>query len=64
MANKNILQDRGPIGNMGRVFGNHIKAVKEEVFQDIYIRNYQNRIRKNHDLKYYLKLIMINQMCI
>lgn len=57
IANKNIQEDRGPIGNMGRVFGNHINAVKKEIFQDIYMRNSQNKIRNNHDLKYYLKLI-------
>lgn len=57
IANRNIQEDRGPIGNMGMVFARHIHSVKDELFQGVYMKNSQNRITNNHDLKYYLKLI-------
>lgn len=57
----NQTEDRGSIGNMGKVFEEQINAARRQAYQDAYIRDMRNRgyrIRYKHDYKYYIKLIM------
>lgn len=59
MANQR--EDRGSIGNMGKVFEEQINVARRQAYQDAYIRDMRNRgyrIRYKHDYKYYIKLLM------
>ena len=62
MVHQNQQEDRGPIGNMGRVFEEQINVARRQAYEDVYIQDMKNKgykIRYKHDFKYYLKLIKI-----
>jgi len=54
--------DEGSIVNMSRILEQQIRAARQQAYHDAYIEDLKNRgykIRYKHDLKYYLKLIII-----
>lgn len=54
--------DEGTILNMSRVLEQQIRAVQRQAYHDAYIQDMKSRgykIRYKHDLKYYLKLVLV-----
>lgn len=60
--NKNQQVDEGTILNMSRVLEQQIRAAQRQAYHDAYIQDMKSRgykIRYKHDLKYYLKLVLV-----
>lgn len=58
----NQPMDEGSIINMSRVLEQQIKTAQRQAYHDAYIQDMKNRgykIRYKHDLKYYLKLLLV-----
>lgn len=54
--------DQGTILNMSRVLEQQIRSAQRQAYHDAYIQDMKSRgykIRYKHDLKYYLKLILV-----
>lgn len=61
-CNNNQPADEGSILNMSRVLEQQIKAAQRQAYHDAYIQDMKNRgykIKYKHDLKYYLKLVLV-----
>ena len=61
-VNNNNPTEDGSIINMTRVLNEQINAARRQAYHDAYIEDMKNRgykIKYKHDLKYYLKLIMV-----
>ena len=60
--NNYAVESNSTIENMSRMINNEINKVTRQAYQDAYVEDMRNRgykIRYKHDLKYYLKLILI-----
>lgn len=60
--NNNKQVDEGTILNMSRVLEQQIRAAQRQAYHDAYIQDMKSRgykIRYKHDLKYYLKLVLV-----
>lgn len=60
--NNNQQVDEGTILNMSRVLEQQIRAAQRKAYHDAYIQDMKSRgykIRYKHDLKYYLKLVLV-----
>ena len=60
--NKQQQVDEGTIINMSRVLEQQIRAARRQAYHDAYIQDMKSRgykIRYKHDLKYYLKLLIL-----
>lgn len=54
--------DEGSIVNMSRILDQQIRAARQQAYHDAYVQDLKNRgykIKYKHDLKYYLKLIIV-----
>ena len=62
MGVNNNSTDEGTIINMTRVLNQQINAARRQAYHDAYVQDMRNRgykIKYKHDLKYYLKLIVV-----
>ena len=62
MGANNKEVDEGTIVNMSRILNQQINAARKQAYHDAYIQDLKNRgykIKYKHDLKYYLKLIVV-----
>lgn len=60
--NNNQQVDQGTILNMSRVLEQQIRAAQRQAYHDAYVQDIKNRgykIKYKHDLKYYLKLLLV-----